>query len=277
MAYTYLLNALDANRWRIVQPTTYMADVSMERSAVKVPGRPGEIPAGSTPAPRPLILRLFPARELGLDRLMDDLSTLLTMPSLTVTRVTPEGSRTAEAVLEGHSWDGRSVPSVHAPVIVNLSLPGVWWRDPSTIDVSLEAGAQSILPVGVPPTERVGSAPITDAVMRFDLGASAPSITDVLTGTGVSVDNNATSTQYTYIDAGQLHAWVSTSASAWSAPSSGRLDHLVSYPGPGPLSITPQIRLGATGTADERWAARARVADVVASHAVVLRYRRSWW
>lgn len=277
MSHTYLLNALDADRWQLLRDTTHQLDVGMRRSSVVIPGRPGEIATGRD-AEAPTMALILAPRGADLDRQLDDVSTLLTAPTLTCTRVADGVSRVADVELVGHVWHpDRMLRHRRAVATVTLSIPGVWWRDPATMDVSLAAGAQTILPAGTPPVDRVGSAPVTDAIVRFALQAAAPSITDTLTGTGVSVANNATATQYTYLDAGRLQAWVSTSASAWTAPGSGRLDHLVDYPGPGPLAITPQLRLGATGTDDQRWAARARVADVVASHAVVLRYRRSWW
>lgn len=265
MAYTYRINALDVNRWLLVTPSTYIANVTRERQAVKIPGRDGEIMVGrSTVTPRVLTLTLLPGPTAtdDADAMIDDLTALLSMESVIVQRVTPTSTREAVAEVTGHSWDGNSAPGTDTPVTVSLTLPGVYWRDTTAATTALVAGSTAL---------DVGSAPVTDAVVRFALDAANPVLTDAQTGTGISVAHDAVATDYIYVDCGQLQAWKSASSSQWTRPSSSAawLDALVSYPGPGPLRMTPAVT--------ESGGMLSRLATLTSSHTASVRFKKAWW
>ena len=265
MAYTYRINALDTQRWLILSPTTYVANVTRERQAVKIPGRDGEIMVGrSTVTPRALTLTLLPGPTASddADAVIDDLTALLSMESVIVQRVTPTSTREAVAEVTGHSWDGMSAPGTYTPVTVSLSLPGVYWRDTTATTAALVAGSTAL---------DVGSAPVTDAVIRFALDAANPILTDTQTGTGISVAYDAVATDYIYVDCGQLQAWKSASSGQWTRPASSTawLDALVSYPGPGPLRMTPAVT--------ESGGVLSRRATLTSSHPASVRFKKAWW
>lgn len=262
MAYAYSINGIDLDRWDVMLGTTHQLNALMSRSVVSVPGMDGEIVSGRSVAEAPLLTLVLDPKKTAtatLDQMVDDLATLLAAPTITVQRVTTSSTRQAIGSLVGHTWDPNAFYTDQiSSVTITLSIPGVWWRDTATADTALVAGSNTL-------TTAVGSAPITDAIIRFALDAANPSLTDTATGTGISVAYDATATEYIYVDAGQLQAWKSTSSSQWTRPGSGLLDSSVSYPGPGPLRISPVLTVV------------QREAVLSSSHAAMIRLRKAWW
>ena len=262
MAYTYSINGIDLDRWDVMLGTTHQLGATMARSVVSVPGMDGEIISGRSAAEAPLLTLVLDPKKTAtttLDAAVDDLATLLSAPTITVQRITTGSTRQAVGVLVGHTWDPNMFYTDQlSSVSITLSIPGVWWRDTATADSTLVAGSNTL-------TTAVGSAPITDAIIRFALDAANPSLTDVATGTGISVAYDATAAEYIFVDVDQLQAWKSTSSSQWTRPGSGLLDSSVSYPGPGPLRISPVLT------------AVRREAVLTSSHAAVARLRKAWW
>jgi hypothetical protein len=207
----------------------------------------------------PMLLPVTPPAE-NLDTLSADLSALLASPSLTVRRTGEGRVEEAPARLVSIAWDDVFREGVFAGVTVVLALPEVFWRDQSTSDVALAAGSSNV-------SALAGSGPITDAVLRWGPGSSGAvlkSLTDVTTGTGVSVNYAPTAGEYVYVRLPDLRAWSSTSSTAWT-PSGTNRSSLVDHPGPGPLQLWPTLP-----------ASGARQLPVTASHAVTIRARRAW-
>lgn len=112
----------------------------------------------------------------------------------------------------------------------------------------------------------MSDAPIVDALVRVPASATSVSVTDPMTNTGVSWSGTR-SKPWLYLDASNLRAWESDSASAWS----GGTDKTngIDYPANGPLQLWPD------SNADYRVSAKTTGA---ASDATLLfRFKQSWW
>jgi hypothetical protein len=207
-----------------------------------------------------MLLPVTPPAE-NLDTLSADLAALLASPSLTVRRTGEGRVEEAPARLVSIAWDDVFREGVFAGVTVVLALPEVFWRDQSTSDVALAAGSSNV-------SALAGSGPIVDAILRWGpgtmAGAVTKALTDVATGTGVTIDYAPAASEYLYLRLPDLRAWSTTSSTAW-APAGTNRTALADHPGPGPLQLWPTLP-----------AAGARQLLVTASHAVTIRARRAW-
>lgn len=264
---TYSIDGLDLARWRIRAGSSYRAPVAIEHNAVSIPGADGVILAGRGTASAPLLtLILAPARDVvdtaALELLNDDLAALVARPATVVTRTVGTTSRSQAAALVSSDWSPEIVWGRYTRVTLTFRLPGVYWRDTTDTTTALAVGSTAL---------DVGSAPVSDAIVRFALDAANPILTDAQTGTGISVAHDAVATDYIYVDCGQLQAWKSASSSQWTRPSSSAdwLDALVSYPGPGPLRMTPAVT--------ESGGVLSRLATLTSSHTASVQFKKAWW
>lgn len=249
---TYLIDGVDLSQWTILRGTQYRTNVATDRAVVELPTRHGVSPVGlpkfSTAS---LILTLAPMGD-DLDEQMDQMAALVSLPSVTIARVTEAGRTTATAHMVSHEWepDGWR-DKTYATTTITFDLPGVFWRDPSPVTIEVPVGAST-------PTELGGTAPITDAIVQWPAQAGQLTLTDETTGTSIVIDSDG-STPAT-VDLGSLRAW---GAATWT-PSGASLDARLSYAPAGLLQVWP------VQTADSR-APRLR-----ASHACTVRARRAW-
>lgn len=128
-----------------------------------------------------------------------------------------------------------------------VEIPGVFWTDGTGAQVAEGAATTSAGALHLPAFNG-GSAPITDAVVRvrgpFN-GKAA--VTDTQSGTGLSWQGTLPANTYLYLNAANLKAHTSTSATAWTSGTdvSAGLD----YPPAGPLQLIPVVTPeGATHT-----------------------------
>lgn len=110
-----------------------------------------------------------------------------------------------------------------------------------------------------------GDAPIPDMVFRLPVNVTYASVTDPLSGTGVSWQGSASSS-YTYVDAGSLTAWRSTSDSAWTG---GTTVKGVDYPARGPLQAFPQM--------DGSYTLSAEIVGADSGATITANFKLSWW
>lgn len=267
MSGHYTLSGVDLRRWRAVRGTTYRAPVSTRRTSVAVPGRHGDLAVGrSTYATPTVVIELRPGMAqsaAALETLNDDLAALGGSQGLTVRRAAAGTTREASARLVSMDWDTTIDWGIWSGVTLVLELPNVFFRDTTfqTLDVPAGPSTHTVL---------AGSAPIIDAVVRWEW-ATAPqpkSLVDVTTGTGVSVDPAISSGTYVYIDAGALQAWRANGSAQWDRPAGSWEDSRLDYPGPGPLQLWPAVR--------ESGGNLIREVRLQASHPCTIRYRRSW-
>ena len=254
----YTLNGveLDTENTVVMLGSTYLAGIETTRTVVEVPGMHGTIPASTLPLfkERQVTIRLGVAGDAYHAQTMR-LARLCTAPNPTLGR-TIDGAR-QEAVVELASLqaDGDEIVGRYAAYTAVFAMPGVWWRGAEPrVHVLSDGGA---IPVS-------GDAPVTDAVLRLPKGVTAASVTDRVSGTGVTWHGGADPGRWTYVSAASLSAWRSDSDSMWNA---GGSSAGVDYPAAGPLTLTP----GVDGSCS---------LDVTVDGAdgqALIRFRDSWW
>lgn len=267
MALSWLVDGIDLGAtFGLTDGTTWRPPLSMRTNVVEINGRPGAIIAGeSMPTAATVTLRVLLQRdtEADMETAARDLGALLSRPvGVTLTRVSGGSSVDASARLVSLTPDDLIGSGLSVQWTAVLSVPDGVFRDQAPASTALAVGSTAL---------DVGSAPVTDAVIRFALDAANPILTDGQTGTGISVAYDAVATDYIYVDCGQLQAWKSASSSQWTRPSSSAawLDALVSYPGPGPLRMTPAVT--------ESGGVLSRLATLTSSHTASVRFKKAWW
>lgn len=153
---------------------------------------------------------------------------------------------------------------------------GYWTTSLGEPDNSPSALADFItMPLGTPdnspsllwtelPDDYLSDAPIPDAIIQLPPNVTEATITDPLSQTGITWSGSE-SNQYTYLDAGNLTAWRSSSATAWSG---GTAVTGVDYPAMGPLQINPQM--------DGSYSLDCDVTGVSSGNILIYFYQ-SWW
>ena len=265
---TYTVEGIDLDRWDLLLGTTYRLPVAAVLQSVGIPGRHGHLPVGlPTFSAPPMVCQLAPTRPDGslaeFERMNDALAALAGHPYPTMTRRVGEAVTQAKVRLLNVSWDPSAIEHGHtARATLTYEVPGVFWRDPAPTDVAVAAGTHSV-------TALAGTAPVSDAVVRFDPGASSSrSLHDTTSDTGIQIDTAGVS-GYAYVDLSTLAAWSSASAAAWNIPGSGRLDAAVSYPAAGPLQLWPKVT--------EAGGNLVRSVELLAHNPATIRGRRAWW
>lgn len=266
MTYLLHVNGRALSRWLVTAGTFFRPPVTVRSSLVTIPGRHGAVPVGGVVFDEPQVQIVLTPNTIttgeNLDLLMADLAALLAAPSLTLRRTAEGRVEEAAARLVSITPEETFKEGVFASVVAVLALPGVFFRDQATTDVAVAAGS-SVNVAGL-----AGSGPIVDAILRWGPGAMAGAVTkaltDVATGTGVTIDYAPAASEYLYLRLPDLRAWSTTSSTAW-APAGTNRTALADHPGPGPLQLWPTLP-----------ASGARQLLVTASHAVTIRARRAW-
>lgn len=155
----------------------------------------------------------------------------------------PGVSRVAYArVTAGADPELTGFEAIEYKLLFVLSVPAVFWSDPVGPVVS-QGPAATVTGALALPLLAGGSAPITDAIIRFKgpfNGAVAAS--DPASGAGLSWSGTLTTTQYVFLNADTLKAHISTSATSWAAGTDATSG--LDYPPPGPLVLTPSALAG---------------------------------
>lgn len=118
-----------------------------------------------------------------------------------------------------------------------VRIPGVFWSDGAGPQVAMDPAPTATGLINLSNLHG-GSAPITDATVSL-LGPfnGKASVTDPVSGTGLSWQGTVPAGTYLFLDAKSLRAWTSPSSGAWFSGTdvSSGLD----YPPVGPLQLMP--------------------------------------
>lgn len=288
----YLINGvpLDGDNCVIEYGSDWLSPISPVVDVVTVPGVHGITvpPVPPVVGQRTLTLKIGCAGSRGWVETRRVLR-LLTMPRLTLTRRVPDQlmDRCADVVLTSLAADDTTVgrytrytavfsmtsPFWRAPdatliaipndgVLLDASAipgPATWWEGEPNNSVSVLA------PDGYP-DGYMSDAPIDAMIVRVPKGVDSVSVTDPVSGTGISWSGTATS-GYLYVDPQHLRAWTSGSATAWGdgADVTAGLD----YPASGPLQIWPD--------AAGKYRVELTTHGVPTGQQTHIRFYRAWW
>lgn len=193
---------------------------------------------------------------------------------------------TLRFAIPGVWWRGVTPMTMRLPLTGGTIFPhtgpaitnghGYWTTSLGEPDNSPSALADFItMPLGIPdespsllwtdlPDDYLSDAPIPDAVIQLPPNATEATMTDPMSLTGITWHGSASS-QYTYLDAKNLTAWRSASATAWDG---GTATNGVDYPAAGPLQINPQV--------DGSYSLDCSVEGTSAGN-ILFHFYQSWW
>ena len=219
----------DLGRFYPVAGTDWAPTLTLSRSKVELPGRPGYTTVGipKVEAP-PLTLKFSPGArsQTELETKRNELVGLLSEPSSVIQRVSGSQVTEAQFVLESLSY-GDFYPGIKADIDAVLSIPGGAFRSLAHTDHAAPVGTTS-LPIR-------GTAPVYDAVVRFaGPFAGTATITDTATGTGISWSGSLFQGQYAFVNVGRMRAHVGA-ATSWGTGSD--VSAGVDYPPAGRLVL----------------------------------------
>ena len=274
---TYLVDGVgDGARRQLTGQSEYRPAVSTRGDLIVVPGRHGAVPAGvarleaSTLA---LEWEVWGATATQMEAEREALVSLLAHPAgVTITRrLDGAGGQVAAARLKsiGAGTAQYATPLTVVPAV--FEIPAGVWRDAAATTTAAVAAATDV--TAALTALAGGSAPITDAVVRVQGPATGITVTDVVSGTGLSWTGALAAGEYLFMDAAALTARRTTSSTAWDAGGtavSGTLD----YPAAGPLLLWP--RMAATDPTDRRVTIRVTGTGRAATTAVTIRARRAY-
>ena len=244
----YAINGqkLDARYCRVLVGSSWLAGVSPRRDVVTIPGVNGSVASPYSPVfdERELTIKIGIAGESSYTQEINRIAALCAQSSVTVSRMVGGVMQSAVCELKSLAPDGDEVLGRIEQLTAVFAMPGVWWRG-----ASYKTASGSF--------RQAGNAPITDAIIRLS-AAQTTSITDNLTGTGVSWSGNASGN--VFLDPLNLRAW-SGDADAWDGgvDVSAGLD----WPAGGPLQLLPDQS--------------GNVGVTVKGAGITIRYRDSWW
>ena len=306
---------IDDNLCSVQQGSTLLATISPTRTVTTVPGRHGSVSNGMPPS--------FPERSVSIKCKtfgaayrsdMERLARLCTAPNVTLGRSFDGSMQVAQAELTSFEADDSGVYNgIAAPFTAVFALPGVWWRDPTTLDRTIPANATGVLwpsarqwsqrywtrwqdaendspslladfvtmwlgeanaspSLLIPladgiPDGMFGDAPITDAIIRCPKGVTSVSVSDPVTGTGVTWQGTANSSAYTFLDAGNARAWQAASDSQWS-PAGTDVTGGLDYPAAGMLQCWPD-------PVSNAYRLTSKITG--STESLLAHVRRAWW
>ena len=238
---SWSLNGVGMDRYVVQRGTLWRPAVSVRANLVTVPGRHGVINADSAPSfdePQVVLVLAALGGEGDLEAAQSELTGLLSLPGLSVARtaggVTASAPARLVSVAVGDYWPGQA-----AVFTVTLALPTVFLRGPVGTSAAVPFVSDRTIEV---PHLGVSSGPVTDAVIRVSGPVAVVSVTDVVTGTGLSVSGaGLASGSYLYLDAGRLRAWRTTNSAAWT-PSGTDVSSRLDYPAAGVLQVWARMR-----------------------------------
>ena len=225
--------------WKLERGSLWRPPISVRRNTLTAPQRHGAVAVGLPVFDEPVLsLDFFIAKsgQAAVEAAVNDLIALLAGPSLIVTRVSGGLSLAAAAALVALNPDtlyyGKG-----AKARATLAVPGVFFR-PAV--ATLDPGASNFTDFNFSALA-AGNAPVPDAIARWTGPGTAANVSDTISGTGLSWSGSAVAAgSYLYLDAANLQAWVSTSASQWTKGGTDVSGGL-SYPVAGPLQVWPMM------------------------------------
>lgn len=256
MVDIWSLSGVDTARWSIRKGSTWRPPVQVRTKNLDIPDMHGVIPVGLPVFEAPQVsldLKCGTGSQATVESVSNELIALLTAPGLTLGRESGGIVTSAVPRLQGISL-GEFIWNDSARFVALLDIPGVFFKAPS-VDagptVVVSGDTYTLAGLGV------GSAPITDAVLRFTGPFTAVSATDPVSGTGVSWTGNVAAANYLFLHPATMKARTSNVATAWAAGGTD-VSGAMSRTPTGSLQIWPrmaasdpsvrQARLTVTGT-----------------------------
>lgn len=287
----YQLNGvpLDTAWCHVLLGSNVVAAISSVEDVLEVSGRHGAIPSGVPPVYKSRSLTIQLAAH-GRDQWWVQVQRVLmlaTQPRLTLSRTVGDVVQQADVSLRSLSADSEVVGRYSKFTLV-FDLPTVFWRGAERESSWIDAGESVLLPkpgesllrtwwTGEPNNSPsilhilrcrqaggLSTAPLTDIILRLPKGVTQATVTDVASGTGISWQGAASTSQYTYVSAETLDAWRATAADAWEGgtPVAG-----VDYPPAGILAAHPMP--------DQSYRLNLTMSGSTAS--VEARFTQQWW
>ena len=235
---TWTLAGIDTRRWLIQAGSLWRPAVAVRRSVLTIPGRHG---VARTPRPpvfeEPVVSLEMRCKGVmsSLEAAYNELQSLLTAPGLVLGR-TSGGITTSAPVEFVTANPGQFIADTLADISVQLAVPGVFLRSASvdsTPEVVTTGEVVTLAALGA------GTAPVSDAVLRFRGAATSVSIVDVTSGTGISWTGTLSNSQFLFLHPATASARIGT-ASDWASGGTDASGGL-SYPAPGLLQIWPRM------------------------------------
>lgn len=179
------------------------------------------------------------------------------VPANTTSGLWPTPFRTTQRY-----WTRWSGAANNSPSLLADSL--TFWMgaadDSPSVLVSLSDGG---LPDGM-----FGDAPITDPIIRLPKGVTSVTVTDPVSGTGVTWAGNADAIRYTYLDPANARAWQTLQDAHWTADGMIDVTGGLDYPAAGMLQCWPDPVSGAY---------RLTTRLTGGSGPLLVHVRRAWW
>lgn len=205
---TYRLDSGDLARFDLQASTWWAAGWSARGEQLTYPGRHGNAapakPAVWDPQPLQLDMLLQEPSQAQLQAVMTELTGLVAQGGPRTLRRVSAGEVTEQPCRVVSFQPGEFVVGRYAQVSVTVELMGPFWRAPSTTDRAVPAGT-STLP-------RTGTAPVTDAIVRFAGPSSgAHTVTEGVWGTGITWTGSLVSGQHVFIDPRAMRSWLGAS------------------------------------------------------------------
>lgn len=235
---TWTLAGIDTRRWLIQAGSLWRPAVAVRRSVLTIPGRHGVV---RTPRPpvfeEPVVSLEMRCKGVmsSLEAAYNELQALLTAPGLVLGR-TSGGITTSAPVEFVTASPGQFIADTLADISVQLAVPGVFLRSASvdsTPEVVTTGEVVTLAALGA------GTAPVSDAVLRFRGAATSVTIVDVTSGTGISWTGSLSNSQFLFLHPATASARIGT-ASDWASGGTDASGGL-SYPAPGLLQIWPRM------------------------------------
>lgn len=244
MSLTWQVDGVDLNTsFDLLSGTTIHPPAIMRNATVEVPGRHGSIVSG-IPTFEPSIVTLSIRIKRGtwtdMEAAMKLLRVMLARPQVTLTRASGSSSESATARLVSLTPEPRAtiLPQVFTAVftVPEVSFKGSW----ATTTLSPWDGTQAISGLAG------SSAPIVDPVFRLKGPFTTITLTDPVSGTGITWNGPESlgAATYLFIHPDTLTAWESAVSTAWTGTGGAHAEYLT-YPAAGPLQLWPAVN-GAT-------------------------------
>lgn len=256
MVDIWTLSGVDVGRWHLRKGSSWRPPVQVRTKSLDLPDQHGTIAVGLPVFDTPQVsfrLRTDIGNQDTVESMTNELIGLLAAPGLTLGResggiVTSATPRLLSITDEEFIWNHS------ARFVALLDIPGVFLRAASLdAAVGVVATGQTYVLPGL----GVGTAPVTDAVLRFLGPLTSVSATDPVSGTGVSWTGSLAAATYLYLHPSNMTARTSASSSDWASGGTD-VSGTMSRPPTGRLQIWPrmavldpatrQSRLTVTGT-----------------------------
>lgn len=239
MVDIWSLSGVDVARWRLRKGSSWRPPVHVRTKSLEIPDVHGTIAVGLPVFDVPQVslrLRAGAGSQDTVESMTNELIGLLAAPGLTLGRdsggiVTSAIPRLLDVTPEEFVWNQ------YAWFVALLDVPGVFFKAAS-IDVgpTVVVSGQTYTLTGL----GVGTAPITDSVLRFTGPLTSVTAIDPVSGTGVTWTGTVAAGTYLFLHPSTMTARTSTTSTDWASGGTD-VSGSMSRPGTGRLQIWPRM------------------------------------